>query len=354
MQHELLTIGRIAVAALLAAIMPVADAEPAPAAPPTVAPGGTPVPPKAVFAVVNGRAIDVERYEAELGLLIREKFFHRRPSQEQMLTVRRETGDRLIEKVLLLAECKRRGIQPDTAKVAEYMATFEENNKRNPKWIEQRQSLAPQLRQELEEMSMLERIAAAVRVAPQPSEDELLGYYAGHKDKFTEPDRLRLSVIVVGVKSSSEQAEWDKAKVQAAELRQQLIAGADFAALARQHSKDGSAQQGGDMGYVHRGMLSDELQAEIDKLKPGEVSGPLQMLEGVALYRVDEHIKAQPKSFDESKKRAQELWQREQGERQWQDLKAVLRTSAVIEVITPALYPAIAEADKAAEKGGSK
>lgn len=351
MQHQLLTLGRIAAAGLLAVIMPVMAAGPTPSsALPAVAPGATPVLPKAVFAVVNGRAIDVERYEAELGLLIREKFFHRRLSPEQMMTARHETGDRLIEKVLLLEECKRRGIQPDAAKVAEYMASFEERNKLNPKWIEQRQSLAPELRQELEEMSMLERIAAAVRVAPQPSEDELLRYYAGHQDKFTEPDRLRLSVILLGVNSGSAQAEWDKARVQAADLRQQLIAGADFAALARQHSKDRSAQQGGDTGYVHRGMLSDELHAEIDKLKPGEVSGPLQMLEGVALYRLDEHIKPPPKSFDESKKRALELWQKEQGERQWLDLKAALRKAALIQVVAPSLYPSLVVVDTGANK----
>lgn len=339
MQHQLLILGRIAAVGLLAMIMPVMAAEPAPAAPA-----------QAVFAVVDGSAIDVPRYDAELSLFIREKYFHRRPSEQQLVAARHEVGDRLIEKVLLLGECKRRGIQPDAAKVAETMAKFEERNKLNPKWIEQRESLTPELRQELEEQSMLERIAVAVRQPPQPNEDELLRYYEEHKDKFTEPDRLRLSVILLGVNSSSAQAEWDKAKVQAAELRQQLIAGADFAALARQHSKDGSARQGGDMGYVHRGMLSEELHAEIDKLKQGELSAPLQMLQGIALYRVDEHTKPQPKSFDESKKRALELWQKEQGERQWLDLKAALRKASVIQVVDPSRYPSLVVVGKGADK----
>ena len=327
--------GGLLLAGVFALILPAMAADAPQAAPAGAGQANAP----AVFAVVDGVAIDVPTYEAEMTLLIREKYYHRRPPEEQMRTVRREIGDRLIEQVLLLAEAKRRGLTPDSGKVTSNLAAIDARNRSNPLWKQRREDLLPQIRQELEQSSLVERLEEAVRVAPQPSEDELRTYHAQHKDKFTEPDRLRLSTILLGVGPGAPQAEWDQAKAQAQALREQLLAGADFAALARKLSKDDSAQKGGDMGYVHRGMLSDELHAEIDKLKQGELSGPLQMLEGIALFRVDERIVAQPKSFDESRARALQLWQRERGERQWAKLKAALRKAAVIEIRDPSRYP---------------
>lgn len=307
-------------------------------------PRAAPVGAEQIFAVVNGSVISVPRYDAELNLLIREKFYHRRPAENQMGPLRRETGDRLIERVLLLAECARRGLGADATKVGEALAAIETRNKANPVWTQRREELLPEVKLELEQNSMLERLEAAVRKAPEPSEDELRAYFAQHMDKFTEPDQLHLSVILLRVDPGSPQAEWDKAKTEARSLRERIVAGADFAALAREYSKDASAQKGGDLGYIHRGMLPDELHAIIDKLARGAISEPLQMLEGIALYRVEERIAAQPKTFEESRQRAAQLWQRDWGGRQWNALKAALRQSAKIEIRDPARYPQIESA----------
>ncbi len=341
MQARRLIFAGISVLGFLLLSMPAMAAESTPSGSLTPAPAQKQPRPEAVFAVVDGSVIDVARYEAEMNLLIREKFYHRRPPEGQMGPVRREVGDRLIERVLLLAESKRRGIAPDAAKVAQVIAAFEARNKNHPLWTQQREALLPELKAEVEQQSMLDRLEAAARAAPQAGEEELRRYHAEHKDKFTEPDRLRLSLILLRVGAGSPQAEWDQAKALAQGLREQLLAGADFAALARQHSKDDSAPKGGDMGYVHRGMLSEELHVEIDKLKQGELSGPLQMLEGIGLFRVDERIAPLPKSFDESKVRALQLWQKEQSERQWLELKAALRKVAVIEIRDSSRYPAL-------------
>ncbi len=329
--------GWLVLAGVLALMLPAVAADSPQGAPAGAGQANAP----AVFAIVNGAVIDVPSYDAELTLLIRQKYYHRRPPEEQMRSVRREVGDRLIEQALLLAEAKRRGLAPDGGKVTSDLAAIDARNRINRLWTQRREELLPQIRQELEQSSLIERLEQAVRDAPQPSADELRAYYTQHKEKFTEPDRLRLSIILLGVNPGAPQAEWDQAKAQAQALREQLLAGADFAALARKLSKDDSAQKGGDMGYVHRGMLSDELHAEIDKLKQGELSGPLQMLEGIALFRVDERIVAQPKSFDESRERAVQLWQRERGERQWTELKAALRKAAAIEIRDPSRYPPV-------------
>ena len=74
-----------------------------------------------------------------------------------------------------------------------------------------------------------------------------------------------------------------------AQWRAQVLAGsANFEALARQHSQDGSAPQGGDLGWARPGMFVPEFEQVMSQLRPGEVSEPLVSRFGVHLIRVDE------------------------------------------------------------------
>ena len=105
-----------------------------------------------------------------------------------------------------------------------------------------------------------------------------------------------------------------------------LREGADFQELARQHSKDSSAANGGDMGYQHKGMLPEPAQVALDKLKPGEVSDAVLLLEGVAIFRLDERRAARLNQLDAVRARARDLWKRDKGEEAWTQLLAKLRS----------------------------
>lgn len=79
-----------------------------------------------------------------------------------------------------------------------------------------------------------------------------------------------------------------------ASLRQQLQSGqSTFEALAREHSQDGSARQGGDLGWAEPGMFVPEFEQVMNALKPGEVSEPVVSRFGVHLIRVDQRRERQ-------------------------------------------------------------
>ncbi len=76
---------------------------------------------------------------------------------------------------------------------------------------------------------------------------------------------------------------------QLARYRQQILAGkASFADLAREHSQDGSASQGGDLGWASPGQFVPEFEQVMNSLKPGEISQPLVSRFGVHLIQVTE------------------------------------------------------------------
>lgn len=83
----------------------------------------------------------------------------------------------------------------------------------------------------------------------------------------------------------SEQA----AAARLSEYRQQIVSGqTSFQTLAREHSQDGSAREGGDLGWASPGQFVPEFEEAMNALKVGEISQPLVSRFGVHLLRVDE------------------------------------------------------------------
>ncbi len=78
-----------------------------------------------------------------------------------------------------------------------------------------------------------------------------------------------------------------EAQRRAAQLRERLQAGDDFAQLARARSEDlGSAAGGGDLGWINPGQMVPEFEKAMNALKPGELSEPVRSLFGYHLVQV--------------------------------------------------------------------
>jgi len=83
------------------------------------------------------------------------------------------------------------------------------------------------------------------------------------------------------------QLSQDAARAQLAGFRKQIESGtAKFEELARQHSQDASATQGGDLGWANPGTMVPEFEKVMDMLQPGEISDPLVSRFGVHLVQV--------------------------------------------------------------------
>ncbi len=71
------------------------------------------------------------------------------------------------------------------------------------------------------------------------------------------------------------------------DFKKRIVAGqADFAALARDNSQDGSAAQGGDLGWANPGMFVPEFEEVMERLAPGQISDPLVSRFGVHLIQL--------------------------------------------------------------------
>ena len=289
--------------------------------------------PEAAIAVVDGTPISLQQFETALAASIRQKFYHRQPPEDQLAALRREVADNLVNRLLLSKEAQRRGIRADEEQVRAETAIYEKRYRDRPQWQESRAQILPALTRVLEEQSVIAQLEAATRVAPQPTEAQLRAYYESHPEQFTQPEQLRLAMILLKIDPSSEASEREQVQERIQDLAKQLAGGADFATLARQHSADSTASEGGDMGYRHRGTLPQGIETVIDQMAPGAVSEPIRLLEGMAIFRLVERKPAQLKALETVRRNVAELWAREKGETQWRELNARLRAGAEIKLV---------------------
>lgn len=77
------------------------------------------------------------------------------------------------------------------------------------------------------------------------------------------------------------------------DIRKRIEGGQDFAALAKTNSDDGSAANGGDLGWTNPGAFVPEFEQVMNSLAPGQISQPLVSRFGVHLIQVMERREAQ-------------------------------------------------------------
>lgn len=284
--------------------------------------------PADVFAVVGDTVIPIDEFEANFHAGVRQRFYHGQVPAADIAAFRREVAAAMVDRVLLLQEAERRGIEPDERWIDARLAALTERIAASADPAAAREAVRGQLMGD----SVIDQLRQRIEDVPAPDREAVLAYYRAQPDKFTTPERLRLSMILLKVEPWSGGAVWEAAGEEAQRLYTKLKDGASFADLARLHSADASASQGGDLGYVHKGMLAREAQEVLDVMEPGTFSAPLQLLQGVALFRLEERVVPQLNAFEQVEARARDLLQRERRERAWQDALARLHETTAIAV----------------------
>lgn len=286
------------------------------------------------FAVVGETKISYDEFERAVAAEARQRFYHSKPlDEEAFLRFRAQVAQDLVDRELKLQEARRLGVGPDSGYVESRLASYEARYGDTERWESEGETMLSRLRAHYEDESRLELIEKVLSAVDAPSEPKLRAYYESNKDKFTEPERVRMSVILLGVPPTSSQSEWDAAVERAKEIGDQLQTIEQFTEAARRYSDDPSAEAGGDTGFMHAGVLSPQVQNAVDRLKPGEMlPEPIIVLEGVVLLRLEDRLPQMLHEFEDVRERAEGLWRREAEQAELARRMADLRAYGSIEV----------------------
>jgi peptidyl-prolyl cis-trans isomerase D len=126
---------------------------------------------------------------------------------------------------------------------------------------------------------------ADVAATIQVSDQQLNERYERDKATYIQPETRRASHILIALDGATDDA---KAAAQAKDLYARIKAGGDFAALARQFSKDTeSAAKGGALEWMSREGQVKEFTDKLFAMKEGEVSEPVKTQFGYHIIRMD-------------------------------------------------------------------
>lgn len=281
-----------------------------------------------LFARVNSRRVTQGEFHATFDAYLRKKYYHGRVPDEDLLKAREAVTDQIVNGILLGEEAVRRGVVANADEVERRLRSFDQQNAKSPEWQRDRDRILPQLRSELEDQLKVTRLEQQIRDAVSVTPEEVLAFYKAKPELFTEPERLRVHAILLGVDPSSPVSVWDAAMAEAESIVKRIRGGADFSEIARMVSADPSAQKGGDMDYVHIGMMPEAVQTALATYKLGEVGEPIRVLQGIGVFRIDERIPPRLRDFESVKTRAGELLLREKRDQTWTSFVAALRSKA--------------------------
>ena len=147
------------------------------------------------------------------------------------------------------------------------------------------------------------------------SDEDIRAYYDVYRDRrFRRREAVKFSQIFIPAPAEGTSPEDQAAaRKQLEDVLKQAREGADFAELAKQHSKDGSAAQGGDMGFVGRGQLVSALDTALFALKQGEVTDIVESALGLHLLKAVERQEDEVKELEDVREEIVEALKGERG-----------------------------------------
>lgn len=272
-----------------------------------------------VFAVIGKEQITWQDYQAAFNKEARNKLYHGgKPSDEVLATMQRAVADQMVQAALVLNEAKHRKLKPDSEAVKQEVESFERKMANDEQWKEARSRVLPAITKRFENENLVKKLEESVRKISAPNEAQVKAYYTKHPEKFTSPVEQRIAVILLPVDPSSATEGWLQTIEDGKGLVKRIRDGEDFAAMAKLYSKDAeTVDQGGDMGYMHDGMLPELSQEIVNKLGVGEVSEPVRLLEGVAIFRLIDRRQPGLSAFDSVKSRATDLLSADKRDEAW-------------------------------------
>ena len=160
------------------------------------------------------------------------------------------------------------------------------------------------------------------------SEAEARAWYETRRSQLTAPLACRASHLFL---SSHDPAQPDR-RFKIEQLHAQWVADpASFEQLVEENSEDERTKlRGGDLGWFTRQRMPADFMAAIEKLKPGQMSGPVQTQLGWHLIKLLERKPARQLSFDEAKEEILALLTNERRQTAVAELISQLRSRASI------------------------
>lgn len=147
-------------------------------------------------------------------------------------------------------------------------------------------------------------------------EQTLETWFEENRSSYLTAEQRLTSHILIELPDNASQGEIDAARRQAEEAASRARSGEDFAEVAREMSDDaGSAQTGGDLGWVERGQMADAFEQALFSLEEGGISDPVQTGYGFHVIQLRDVQEPRGRTFAQARDQVAEDFKEAEAER---------------------------------------
>ena len=288
-----------------------------------------------VVAVVNSEIITQQDVDQLLAVLYAQQVQAYKGDEllEQMEKAKKDILKRMIEDKLILSRAKELGVkvsEDDVDAKLELIKSGFPSEEAFQETMEMQGITVSDLKARYRDQIMMKKIInfeIKSKVSVLPS--EIAEYYEKRREEFKQDEKYKVGHILV---KAVDDVGFELAKVEEQDIYDKLEDGQDFAALAKKYSQGPNKEQGGDMGYIGRGEMLEELDEVIFELGEGEFSRPVKSRVGYHIFKVEKIKHSGYFSLEDTKVRIEQVIFQEKLKEKLDEWLAELRTGAYISI----------------------
>lgn len=259
---------------------------------------------EAIVAKVNNEVItlsDVKKVEVDLikSLTMTDKSGD---LQQKLEAAKKRIVEKLVEQMLLLQEAKKKNLNADEELNESIAKLKQENNIETDEQLKEALKnegmTFDDLRNQLKERIMQQKLLffylqGRITITDQ----EIAQYYKEHTKEYTDPIKLRLSLISVSFSGRTKEEALEIAKT----VLEKAKAGEEFSKLAQESSDDPSKDKGGDLGFLTKDEMNPKITQTAFSLKAGEVSDIIETDGAYQIIKIVEKVDEKIKDLESTK-----------------------------------------------------
>ncbi len=228
-------------------------------------------------ATVNGAVISNKDFDLEF-LGAKQRFMRQgqTPNDSQLMALKKEILERLIDRELLYQAAVKNGTKVEETTVDEQMTKVKKRFPSEDKYKDMLKGMKlteSELKSQLKKNLVIKQfVEKQFEQNAKVSDKEIRTYYDSNQGAFKQPEQVKASHILIKVAPGAKKEEKAAARKKIMTVQERLKKGEDFAVVAKEVSEGPSGARGGDLGYFGRGQMVKPFEEVVFVLKPGEVS----------------------------------------------------------------------------------
>jgi len=190
-------------------------------------------------------------------------------------------------------------------------------------------TLRKDMRNHLTRMKLVQRdIKSRVAV----TDEEIGEYYRKHREDYEGKEAVRVRQILLSLPKGADPAAKAKLAADANQIRKRLLDGEPFVQLSAAYSQGPAAAEGGDIGYIEKGMILPEVEEVAFTLPVNQISTVIESPVGFHIIQVVDRRGAGLKSIESVRDEIRERIDQEKMEKKYGEWLEELRKKSHIEI----------------------